>query len=152
MIKARLAELRDAGLPGNVNSEPSCPAGIPVARLPGHARQSVVSLEDAKKVALDFVFTRTSGSSLDDLLRQYDFSALNAAAADTYQLLSTGRVLLIRTGRGRLTAFDDALAPLFELVLPEAPRCVECGGVEYVEDLCAIVGGRQLYLPPRWGC
>jgi hypothetical protein len=124
---------------------PTVPAGFPVARLPGHARQGVVSLEDAKKAGLDFVFARTTRSSLDAMLRQYDISALNALVRPPYHLL-------IRTGRRKLTAFDDGMRVLFELDLPDRPSYAECGGVEYVEDLCAIVGGQRVTLRPRRGC
>jgi hypothetical protein len=148
MIRSRLAELRDAGFLDAARAaelEPAPPAGFAVARLLGHARRGVVSLEDAKKVALDFVFTRTTRSSLGTLAEQYNFSSLNAAAPRPYHLL-------IRTARSRLTAFDATLRPVFELELPERPRYIECGGVEYVEDLCAIVDGRRIPLPPRLGC
>ena len=146
MIKSRLTELLDARLIDEARLaalNPSPPAaGFAVARLPGHARRGAVSLEDAKKVALDFVFTRTTRSSLDALLRQYDWSAVNAVAPGPYHLL-------IRTARSRMTAFDGSMSPLVELELPQRPVYVECGGVEYVEDLCAVVAGQRLPLPPR---
>jgi hypothetical protein len=148
LIKSRLAELRDAGLMSEAQIgalAATAPAGFSVGRLAGHARQGAVSLEDAKKVALDFVFTRTTRSSLAELLRQYDFSALNTIAPAPYHLL-------IRTARLKLTAFDAAMRPMFEIELPERPSYVECGGVEYVEGLCAIVDGMRVPLPPRPGC
>jgi hypothetical protein len=147
MIKSRLAELRDTGLIDETRMRsftPNAVAGFPVARLPGHARQGVVSLEDAKMVALDFVFTRSTRSSLDELFRQYDWSTVNAAATGPYHLV-------IRTARSALTAFDAPMRPLFELRLPDRPTYVECGGVEYVDDLCAVVGGRTVPLRARVG-
>ena len=144
MIKSRLAELRDAGLLDRQLPDIESPRGFSVARLPGHARQGVVSLEDAKKVALDFVFMRTTRSSLSDVLRQYDWSAVNDAVAGPYHLL-------IRTSRSTLTMFGESMRPLFTIELPDRPAYVECGGVEYLEDLCAIVDGRRLPLPPRVG-
>jgi hypothetical protein len=119
--------------------------------LAGHARQGVVSLEDAKKVALDFVFTRTTRSSLDELLSRYDWSALNAASPGVYQWLEAERdVLLIRTGRATLTALDAAQRARVKLELPEPVRFVECGGIEYVEDLRAVPeNGASVPIPPR---
>jgi hypothetical protein len=144
MIKSRLDELRDAGMI-DATFDPKPARGFAVARLPGHARQGVVSLEDAKKVALDFVFTRTTRSSLDALLRQYDTCALNAPAPPPYHLF-------IRTGRTKLTAFDAGGGVIFELERSDRPSVIECGGVEYAEDLCAVVVDRRVHLPPRPGC
>jgi hypothetical protein len=144
MTKSRLNELREAGLLDDRPLNPSAPAGLSAARLPGHARQGVVSLEDAKKVALDFVFTRTTRSSLAGLWELYDFASLNAAAATPYPLL-------IRTSRSTLTAFDPGMRPVFEIETPPHPNYIECGGIEYVEDLCAVVAGQRAPLPPRCG-
>jgi hypothetical protein len=125
-------------------------AGYPVGKMQGHAREGVVALEDAKKVALDFVITRTTRSSLDVFVRQYDWSALNAAAPDAYRWLSTGRdVLLVRTGRGEMTAFDAVQRAVLRLDYRE-PHYRECAGEEFVEGLTAIVGsGEKLPIPPR---
>jgi hypothetical protein len=148
MINSLLNELREAGFLDERPLNPTTPAGCAVARLPGHARQGVVSLEDAKKVALDFVFTRTTRSSLDALLRQYDTCALNALAPPPPPPYH----LLIRTSRSKLTAFAGGMRPVFELQLADHPTYIECGGVEYVEGLCAIVDGQRVPLPPRAGC
>jgi hypothetical protein len=125
------------------------PTGYPVARLIGHPRESVVALEDAKKVALDFVFTRTTRSSLVDWLRDYDFEPLNAIALDAYHQLTAERGILIRTGPRRMIWFDAGMRAAIELSLDDSARYVECGGVEYVEGLCAIVDGRSVSLSPR---
>ena len=145
LIKTRLAEL---GITTPVTI--ASPVGYPVARLIGHPREGVVALEDAKKVALDFVFTRTTRSSLADLLNDYDFEPLNEIAPDAYHGLTGGRGLLIRTGLRRMTWFDAGMRAVIELSLDDPARYVECGGVEYVEGLCAIVDGRSVSLLPRW--
>ncbi len=141
MIKTRLAELN---LPAPQHMSEI--TGVAVARLPAHAREGVVALEDAKKVALDFIFTRTTRSSLEELLRDYDFAPLNDAAPDAYHALMTGRGLLIRTGGREMKLQGTAVT----LALDDSARYVECGGVEYVEGLCAIVDGQRFGLPPRW--
>jgi hypothetical protein len=86
----------------------------------GHAREGVVALEDAKKVAFDFVFTRTTRSSLASLLRQYDWPALHAAT------------LFIRTGHGMMTAFDADNHPQVTLNYANA-RYRELAGEEFIE-------------------
>jgi hypothetical protein len=86
----------------------------------GHARERVVALEDAKKVAFDFVFTRTTRSSLATLIRQYDWPALGAAT------------LFIRTGRGIMTAFDADNRPTLILNYANA-RYHELAGEESIE-------------------
>jgi hypothetical protein len=111
-----------------------------------------VSLEDAKKVALDFVFTRTTRSSLRALLEQYDFSALNAARPAAYEWLAAGRdVLLVRAGSRELRALDSAGRDWFRIEPCDQARCLEVGGVEYVEGLVLVLDGLKLPLPPRWG-
>jgi hypothetical protein len=155
---ARLKELHSAGFMTDAQYDSLTararahrPAGWPVAKLPGHARQGVVSLEDAKKVGFDFVFTRTTRSSLDSLLAGYDFSALNAASPNTYQWMASARdVLLIRTDRATLAAFDAQQRMQFRLEMPDPARFFECGGIEYIEGLSAILAnGERLPIPPR---
>jgi hypothetical protein len=144
MIKQRLGEL---GIepPASIAHAP----GFPVARLMAHAREGVVALEDAKKVALDFVFTRTTRSSLAALLEDYDVETLNAAAPGAYSALTGGRVLLVRTGMRGMTAFGEGMKPVLELGLNDSARYFECGGVDYVEGLCAIIDGQSVLLCPR---
>ena len=107
--------------------------GFPVANMLGHARDGVVALEDAKKVALDFVFTRTTRSSLRTLMRQYDWSPLPNMSLER-------ATLLVRTGRGVMTAFDDAQQPMFQLDYRDA-RYRELAGEELVEGMVAVVDG-----------
>ncbi|MEO6434720.1 MAG: hypothetical protein ABIP55_03025, partial [Tepidisphaeraceae bacterium] len=150
----RLQELCDAGFieSASIDIEIPQPAGLAVASLPGHARKGVVALEDAKKVALDFVFIRTTRSSLDELIAQYDWSALDAADPETCQWLTAARgVLLIRTGRSQMTAFDSQRHRRFTLKLPEPGRFIECGGIEYADDLSLVLeNSTSLPIPPRF--
>jgi hypothetical protein len=151
-FSARLARTRIQTLrPGLTLAAPST-AGFAVSRLAGHARQGVVSLEDAKKVALDFIFMRTTRSSLNLLLAGYDWRALNAADPAVHEWLTRGRVLLIRTGR-EMRAFDEAMVEKFALRVArddEPVRYFECGGVEYVEGLHIVINGVELPIPPRF--
>jgi hypothetical protein len=144
MIKSGLDEL---GMP-HPTRLPSV-AGFPVGRLIGHAREGIVALEDAKKVALDFVVTRTTRSSLSELLGDYDFEPLNGVAPSAYSTLAEGRALLIRTGLRRMTAFDSSMTKLLELSLEDSARYVECGAKDYLEGLCASVNGESVSLLPR---
>jgi hypothetical protein len=145
----RMNEMIGLGLPSPRRDLPEI-AGYPVARMLGHAREGVVALEDAKKVALDFVFTRTTRSSLHRLVGQYDWSALEAAEPTLWRWLATARdVLLIRTGRGEMTAFD-ASRPMLKLTFADA-RYLECAGDEFVDGLAVVVDGQPaLAIPPRW--
>jgi hypothetical protein len=149
----RLAQRRATELVTHrVLTSPPEEPGFPVAKLPRHARDGVVSLEDAKKVALDFVFTRTTRSSLDMLLRQYDFAAAlgNAGASDAYRWLCDHRhVLLIRTAAATMTAFDADMRSVFTIDLSGATYR-EFAGEELAEGLTMRAGDSpQVPLPPR---
>lgn len=130
VAEARLREFRDGGLVEGVN-------GVPAARLAGHSREGVVALEDAKKVSMDFVFTRTTRSSLDELLSQYDWPA-----NETVDWLRTSNhVLLVRTpglnpSRAMLSGFDASMTLRVEMSPAEesSPRYVEHAGVEYFAE------------------
>ena len=121
-------------------------AGFAVSRLGATGRHGVVALEDAFRVAEDFVFLRTTGSSLDELMQQYDFTHLQGAIPDLILRPPGGsRVLFIRTtptvhdGRLQLTAFCASGQPLFGVVAESGPRrvapYVEIAGTEYLTNL-----------------
>jgi hypothetical protein len=150
MIAARLRELWQLGLVEEGRfTLPAGAVGYPVGRMAGHPRQGVVSLEDAKKVALDFVVTRTTNSSLLDLVRKYDFSRINGVAPRAYGLMAGGRGLLIRTSRNQITFFDLDMTPLLRFAAEPSGAYFECGGIEYAEGLCAIIDEDRIPLPPR---
>ena len=136
-----MSELIELGLLGAAPVTHEIP-GYPIARMLGHAREGVVALEDAKKVAFDFVFTRTTRSSLATLRRQYDWSALNDVTLDH-------AALLIRTDRGIMTAFDAGPRAMFTLNYCDA-RYREFAGEELVDGLAAIVANQPpVPIPPR---
>ena len=149
---ARLAQLDSWGLL-NANDVERCvaaldrvsPAGSPASALPGRQTTGVVTLEDAVRAAPDFVFTRTTRRSLDDLLAGYDLTALAEQAGEAHRwLTNSADVLLIRTagresaqrGSDFLTALDRQLRPRLTLALarPGAPAYVEARGIELLRD------------------
>lgn len=142
LIRSNLALL-------GVLKEPGPIPGFSIARLPGHSREGVVSLADAKKVALDFIFTRTTRSSLNELLEQYDFSPVADRWPGVYRMMTSGRVLLIRTDRSLMTVFDGAMTPQCELLISEPASYIEQGGIEYLETLVCRVEDQTVALPPR---
>lgn len=121
---------------------------VPVAGFPGHSRGIVVALEDAKRAAMDFVFLRTTRSSLDSLLSRYDLRPLRDHAQEVWKWLTQGRdVLLIRTPRlpsdagAFIIAYDRDMLPRVEFGLGEPVRPVryiEHAGGEY------LVGGLRV--------
>lgn len=95
----------------------------------GRPRPGVATLADAPLVSPDFVFLRTTRSSLDNFLAGFDRSELRAAdpqAADWLE--SAPQVLLIRTSawppaREKLpfmTAFDETMTPRVAVFLSHA--------------------------------
>jgi hypothetical protein len=127
--------------------------GVAVSRVPGHGRSGVVALEDAKKAAMDFIFTRTTTSSLKELWRQYDLTPLRRVGPDVATWLDEAKhVLLIRVMRlvdGRpqtvLAAHDVSMTLRAEFSLGEA-RYLEHGGREFLEDGLKVlaVAGRSV--------
>jgi hypothetical protein len=72
-------------------------AGIPAAELSARDRPGVVSLTDANKAAADFVFVRTTRGSLNSLLAQFDWQALEASFPTAVRWLREGAdVVLIQ--------------------------------------------------------
>jgi hypothetical protein len=67
--------------------------GLPAAQLPAAQRPGVVSLADARKAAEDFIFLRTTESSLLALCRLFDFTPV----CDRFHLTS-----VVRRGEGYL--------------------------------------------------
>jgi hypothetical protein len=112
--------------------------GVSVMALTGRERPGVVALEDARRACPDFVFLRTTRSSLDGLLAQYDLDPLSRAAPEVVEWLRTSRhVLLIRNPAARgtaptfLTAYDDAMRLRLELDLGQ-PAGVPVAYVEWL--------------------
>jgi hypothetical protein len=76
---------------------------------PGNAtRPGAVSVEDARKVAEDMRFLRTTRRSVADFLAQFDFASLGYLLPVDY-LVSERPVLILREGGEGLLAIYDAL-------------------------------------------
>ncbi|MEK6234353.1 MAG: hypothetical protein N2C14_06555, partial [Planctomycetales bacterium] len=111
--------------------------GMPVSELSVEDHFAVVSLEDARKMADDFVFTRTTRRSLNQFLDRHDFSVLNAHDENFETFLRSACKLLIRVaGRSDadidqpwMIAFDQEMRPRLELALP----LLEAGNVAYAQ-------------------
>ena len=120
--------------------------GFPVSHLGEAARHGVVALEDAARVAHDFVFLRSTGSSLAELARQYDFTSLQTAVPDSaWPSRHESPLLLIRTTPTtdsncvQLTAFCGNGQPVFRLIAECGPMSdspyIEIAGIEYLTNL-----------------
>lgn len=118
--------------------------GVSASDLPGRERPGVVSLEDARRVASDFRFLRTTTSSLQTLYNQYDLEPLCQRFPKTAAwLLAASDVLLIRSaskveGAVTLVGYDRSMQPRIELSFgpPQSGRLtyVPFGTVEYLAD------------------
>jgi hypothetical protein len=106
----------------------------------GRPRPGVATLADAPLVSPDFLFLRTTRSSLDEFVAGFDLSSLRAAAPQLADWLTTSRqVLLIRTSAwppaakdaAFLTAFDEEMQPRLGMNLIAEADC----DVAYRESL-----------------
>jgi hypothetical protein len=116
--------------------------GIPVAKLLGHSREGVVALEDAKKSAMDFVFMRTTTSSLREFLAHYDLESLRPSEPEKFDWLTRSpHVLLIRGPRTSpvLAGFDEQMRLRIEIEVVDEGYAEE-SGVEYLAGGLRING------------
>jgi hypothetical protein len=110
-------------------------SGVPLAEVPSVPRPGVVSLADAARAAEDFVFLRTTASSLRDFFALFDFGPL-AERCGTPDLTSRPWLVLGRpdpaAGEITLTIHEPG-SPRKRLELSADPRdgYVVRGGVEY---------------------
>ena len=87
---------------------PRC-SGVDLKEIGDLVRPGVVSLADAAQVSEDFVFLRTTRSSLDGLLANLEFHGVDDshAGSELHNWLTTDpHVLLIRTKDNLLVAYD----------------------------------------------
>ncbi len=138
--------------------------GIPAADYSGVSRPGVVALEDALRAGQDFLFLRTTASSLRELLSHYDLEPLRLRDQRVHDWLSARRnVLLIRAAAAVpvLVAFDVAseLLAKAEFALASTERSVEYVewlGTERLREGLRVtrLNGRRLdqpvVLPPRF--
>jgi len=103
--------------------------GVPLSEVGGRPRPGAVSASDARQVADDFVFLRTTTASARDLFRQYDFAPLFSRfrLAD----IAKGPTLILPRADGRLVIHDDALRPRLEMVPDTSQGYDARAGTEY---------------------
>ncbi len=89
--------------------------GMAVSAVGGLPRPGAVSAADARQVAADFVFLRTTAPSARDFFRQYDFDPLFSRFP--MDDLAGGAPVLILTVGDRLVIHDAAGRPRVELTL-----------------------------------
>lgn len=105
-------------------------AGLPLDRIDGEPRPGSVSLRDARLAASDFVFLRTTSSSLASFLASVDCTPLRE--------LGNEAVLLARKGDS-LVVYDAAFQPRVEFALPAKEDLITRAGVEYPRDGLEVV-------------
>ncbi len=107
---------------------------LPVA--PKKARPGVVSLQDAGRVAPDFLFLKSTRKTVQDFLAQFDFAPLASRYALNY-LAPGRRVLILNAAAGTagtggiLTIYDAALRPRMELQVDPSLGYARRAGQEY---------------------
>jgi len=135
IARRRLAAIKSLGwidrtvfdeLSAQVKEMPA--AGIAITDLAPVERPGVVSLADAVKAAPDFRLLRSTRSSLDTLLGEYDLTLLEQVAPETHKWLTRDRSVLLVCGRS-----DDAPTPRLIAFEAETPR-LEFGFVTNGEE------------------
>ncbi len=116
--------------------------GLPLDAIGDAVRPGTVSLADARRAAADFVFLRSTPSSVKALLAQFDFTPLTRRFR-VEDVLSGGNVLIARSATdGRLVIYDSRLRPRVELQVTAERGFESRAGWEYP------VGG--LRVPRVW--
>jgi hypothetical protein len=105
-------------------------AGVPLSSIPVLNRPVPVSLDDARKVADDFILLRTTRSSAERFFHMFDFGPLRQQCDVGYM---TGSVLIVRDAAG-LAIYDDQVRKRLELELLVQNGYRSRGGVEYPAD------------------
>lgn len=105
--------------------------GVAVRNLGNEGRPGVVALEDAFQAATDFVFVKTTQSSLREFFRQYNTRVLEREFPELSQWLhDANNVLLVRTIGTRsapyplvLDAFDEHNRNRLRIIAPTDSLC-----------------------------
>jgi len=111
-------------------ARPTLP-GLPLDSIGGAVRPGTVSLADARRASADFVFIRSTPSSVKALLDQFDFTPL-AQRFSLKDLLSGADVLIARsTTSGGLMIYDAQLRSRLELEVAAEAGFHRRAGQEY---------------------
>jgi hypothetical protein len=126
------APVADAIPPGCVERLQTLPvAGLPLDRIGSPARPGIISLTDARLASPDFVFLRTTASTVRNFLALYDLTPL-AERFDITFLTEGRRVLFARPPRGGgVVVYDEVLRPRLELHVPANRGYERRAGYEY---------------------
>jgi len=114
-------------------SLPDRPAvhGLPLDAIGGAVRPGTVSLADARRAAADFVFLRSTRSSVRALLTQYDFTPLMRRFR-LDDVRGGADVLIARAAVGAgLVVYDARLRPRLELEVVTQEGYASRAGQEY---------------------
>jgi hypothetical protein len=105
--------------------------GLPLDAIGGAPRPGTVSLSDARHAAADFVFLRSTPSSVKAFLAQFDFTPL-AQRFDLDDLLHGAAVLIAPSAAiGGLVIYDVRLRPRVELEVAAESGFESRAGQEY---------------------
>jgi hypothetical protein len=110
--------------------------GIPIMRAKRATRPAAVALEDAAKVAGDFVVLRTTRRAVQDFLHQFDCTALAERLAVDY-LVAEERLLIVRAAatrsgqEGILDIYDATLQRRLELQIDPGQGYRQRAGQEF---------------------
>jgi hypothetical protein len=111
-------------------AQPSLP-GLPLDALAGPLRPGTLSLADARHTAADFVFLRSTPSSVKAFLAQFDFTPL-AQQFLLDDLLGGKDMLIARSAAsGRLVICDAQLRPRLEVEVAAEKGFESRAGQEY---------------------
>ena len=115
-------------------------AGLPLERIGSPARPGVISLTDARLASPDFVFLRTTTSTVRNFLALYDVSPL-AERFDIAFLTEAKRVLFARApGGDGVIVYDGEQRPRLELHVPAHLGYARRAGHEYPAAGLWVVG------------
>ncbi len=104
--------------------------GLPLDAIGDAVRPGAVSLADARRAAGDFVFLRSTPSSVKALLAQFDFAPL--ARRFRIEDVLSGDVLIARSAaNGRLVIYDSRLRLRLELEVAAEKGFESRAGQEY---------------------
>jgi hypothetical protein len=107
--------------------------GVPVAVVGGRPRPGAVSAADARQVADDFLFLRTTQQTATAFCEQYDLGG---------QVPAGPLLILPATNRGqgdRLVIYDSAMRPRLELIPDVSQGFVNRAGDEYLRAGLRVV-------------
>lgn len=114
--------------------------GLPLDAIGGPVRPGTVSLTDARRAAGDFVFLRSTRSSVKALFAQFDFTPL-AQRFPIDDLLDGADVLIARSATsGRMLLYDARLRCRVELEVAAEKGFESRAGQEYPIDGLHVLG------------